>query len=185
MFDVRTCCLVLNVCLKGTQCAVARYWSIRSLRALLKVHLVRTSPWYFSQALDTEKAHTLPVGAKSVEWSLLPFDGTTMSIKWQSLKQEASWPCEYGGVCFWGRYFYFKLFKSWCKVENVRSFFKFALGMCILLPPSVNSEHFSRSLWHIQSFALSEYSECTLGSGQGGGAAMPSNVYTTSQMGAI
>ena len=49
----------------------------------------------------------------------------------------------------------------------------------------LNSEHFQKSLWHIQSFTLAEYSGCTLGSGQGGGAAVPSNVYTTSQIGVI
>lgn len=56
---------------------------------------------------------------------------------------------------------------------------------CLHSGPLVISEHFKKSLWHIQSLTLSEYSEYTLGSGQGGGAAMPSNLYTTSQMGAI
>lgn len=91
MFDVRTCCLVLNVCLKGWHSvyrgSILKYWFIQSAaespsgkNVALIVHRELSTP---------KKQDTLPVDAKSVEWCPLSFDGTTMSIKWHSLTQEA------------------------------------------------------------------------------------------------
>lgn len=92
-------------------------------------------------------------------------------------------------VCIWGHYFFFRLLNSRSKLEAGKKIF---LEICtrdaysaFTLDHYLIQGTFTSPSGTFQSFGLSEYSECTLDSGQGGGAAVPSNVYTNSQMGAI
>lgn len=144
---------------------VAVYWSTGWFRALLEAHLVKISPSTFRELTQHQEKQDMLAQALS-QWANISF--LLMALR--------------------------------CQIPVLNSFYwsskpvdhQFFLEICtrdaysaFTLDHYLIQGTFTSPSGTFQSFGLSEYSECTLDSGQGGGAAVPSSVYTSSQMGAI
>lgn len=173
---------------------VAVYWSTGWFRALLEAHLVKISPSTFRELTQHQEKQDMLAQALS-QWANIYFLLMALrcqipvlnSFYWSSKPVDCVTVAD--TVCIWGHYCFFRLLNSRSKLEAGKKIFleictrdaysAFTLDHCLI------QGTFTSPSGTFQSFGLSEYSECTLDSGQGGGAAVPSNVYTSSQMGAI
>lgn len=173
---------------------VAVYWSTGWFRALLEAHLVKISPSTFRELTQHQEKQDMLAQALS-QWANISFLLMALrcqipvlnSFYWSSKPVDCVTVAD--TVCIWGHYFFFRLLNSRSKLEAGKKIF---LEICtrdaystFTLDHYLIQGTFTSPSGTFQSFGLSEYSECTLDSGQGGGAAVPSNVYTSSQMGAI
>lgn len=173
---------------------VAVYWSTGWFRALLEAHLVKISPSTFRELTQHQEKQDMLAQALS-QWANISFLLMALrcqipvlnSFYWSSKPVDCVTVAD--TVCIWGHYFFFRLLNSRSKLEAGKKIF---LEICtrdaysaFTLDHYLIQGTFTSPSSTFQSFGLSEYSECTLDSGQGGGAAVPSNVYTSSQMGAI
>lgn len=173
---------------------VAVYWSTGWFRALLEAHLVKISPSTFRELTQHQEKQDMLAQALS-QWANISFLLMVLrcqipvlnSFYWSSKPVDCVTVAD--TVCIWGHYFFFRLLNSRSKLEAGKKIF---LEICtrdaysaFTLDHYLIQGTFTSPSGTFQSFGLSEYSECTLDSGQGGGAAVPSNVYTSSQMGAI
>lgn len=173
---------------------VAVYWSTGWFRALLEVHLVKISPSTFRELTQHQEKQDMLAQALS-QWANISFLLMALrcqipvlnSFYWSSKPVDCVTVAD--TICIWGHYFFFRLLNSRSKLEAGKKIF---LEICtrdaysaFTLDHYLIQGTFTSPSGTFQSFGLSEYSECTLDSGQGGGAAVPSNVYTSSQMGAI
>lgn len=173
---------------------VAVYWSTGWFRALLEAHLVKISPSTFRELTQHQEKQDMLAQALS-QWANISFLLMALrcqipvlnSFYWSSKPVDCVTVAD--TVCIWGHYFVFRLLNSRSKLEAGKKIF---LEICtrdaysaFTLDHYLIQGTFTSPSGTFQSFGLSEYSECTLDSGQGGGAAVPSNVYTSSQMGAI
>lgn len=173
---------------------VAVYWSTGWFRALLEAHLVKISPSTFRELTQHQEKQGMLAQALS-QWANISFLLMALrcqipvlnSFYWSSKPVDCVTVAD--TVCIWGHYFFFRLLNSRSKLEAGKKIF---LEICtrdaysaFTLDHYLIQGTFTSPSGTFQSFGLSEYSECTLDSGQGGGAAVPSNVYTSSQMGAI
>lgn len=173
---------------------VAVYWSTGWFRALLEAHLVKISPSTFRELTQHQEKQDMLAQALS-HWANISFLLMALrcqipvlnSFYWSSKPVDCVTVAD--TVCIWGHYFFFRLLNSRSKLEAGKKIF---LEICtrdaysaFTLDHYLIQGTFTSPSGTFQSFGLSEYSECTLDSGQGGGAAVPSNVYTSSQMGAI
>lgn len=173
---------------------VAVYWSTGWFRALLEAHLVKISPSTFRELTQHQEKQDMLAQALS-QWAHISFLLMALrcqipvlnSFYWSSKPVDCVTVAD--TVCIWGHYFFFRLLNSRSKLEAGKKIF---LEICtrdaysaFTLDHYLIQGTFTSPSGTFQSFGLSEYSECTLDSGQGGGAAVPSNVYTSSQMGAI
>lgn len=173
---------------------VAVYWSTGWFRALLEAHLVKISPSTFRELTQHREKQDMLAQALS-QWANISFLLMALrcqipvlnSFYWSSKPVDCVTVAD--TVCIWGHYFFFRLLNSRSKLEAGKKIF---LEICtrdaysaFTLDHYLIQGTFTSPSGTFQSFGLSEYSECTLDSGQGGGAAVPSNVYTSSQMGAI
>lgn len=173
---------------------VAVYWSTGWFRALLEAHLVKISPSTFRELTQHQEKQDMLAQALS-QWANISFLLMALrcqipvlnSFYWSSKPVDCVTMAD--TVCIWGHYFFFRLLNSRSKLEAGKKIF---LEICtrdaysaFTLDHYLIQGTFTSPSGTFQSFGLSEYSECTLDSGQGGGAAVPSNVYTSSQMGAI
>lgn len=173
---------------------VAVYWSTGWFRALLEAHLVKISPSTFRELTQHQEKQDMLAQALS-QWANISFLLMALrcqipvlnSFYWSSKPVDCVTVAD--TVCIWGHYFFFRILNSRSKLEAGKKIF---LEICtrdaysaFTLDHYLIQGTFTSPSGTFQSFGLSEYSECTLDSGQGGGAAVPSNVYTSSQMGAI
>lgn len=173
---------------------VAVYWSTGWFRALLEAHLVKISPSTFRELTQHQEKQDMLAQALS-QWANISFLLMALrcqipvlnSFYWSSKPVDCVTVAD--TVCIWGHYFFFRLLNSRSKLEAGKKIF---LEICtrdaysaFTLDHYLIQGTFTSPSGTFQCFGLSEYSECTLDSGQGGGAAVPSNVYTSSQMGAI
>lgn len=173
---------------------VAVYWSTGWFRALLEAHLVKISPSTFRELTQHQEKQDMLAQALS-QWANISFLLMALrcqipvlnSFYWSSKPVDCVTVAD--TICIWGHYFFFRLLNSRSKLEAGKKIF---LEICtrdaysaFTLDHYLIQGTFTSPSGTFQSFGLSEYSECTLDSGQGGGAAVPSNVYTSSQMGAI
>lgn len=173
---------------------VAVYWSTGWFRALLEAHLVKISPSTFRELTQHQEKQDMLAQALS-QWANISFLLMALrcqipvlnSFYWSSKPVDCVTVAD--TVCIWGHYFFFRLLNSRSKLEAGKKIF---LEICtrdaysaFTLDHYLIQGTFTSPSGTFQSFGLSEYSECTLDSGQGGGAAVPSNIYTSSQMGAI